>query len=199
LDDLEMKLHIQRSLSEKELIQGCRQGQEKARRRLYELYAGRMLGLCRRYVGDRDTAEDIMIQGFMRVFERIAQYSGEGSFEGWMKRIMINEALGYLRKAKTMYLEVDIEKAEQEPDFGFLESHLEAAELLAMIDRMPPGYKTVFNLYAIEGYNHREIGALLGISENTSKSQLSRARMYLQHQLLERERVEKLNMKQNGK
>jgi RNA polymerase sigma factor (sigma-70 family) len=194
-----MKLHIQRSLSEKELIQGCRQGQEKARRRLYELYSGRMLGLCRRYVGDRDTAEDIMIQGFMRVFGRIAQYSGEGSFEGWMKRIMINEALGYLRKAKTMYLEVDIEKAEQEPDFGFLESHLEAAELLAMIDRMPPGYKTVFNLYAIEGYNHREIGALLGISENTSKSQLSRARMYLQHQLLERERVEKLNMKQNGK
>jgi RNA polymerase sigma factor (sigma-70 family) len=199
LDDLEMKLHIQRSLSEKELIQGCRQGQEKARRRLYELYAGRMLGLCRRYVGDRDTAEDIMIQGFMRVFERIAQYSGEGSFEGWMKRIMINEALGYLRKAKTMYLEVDIEKAEQEPDFGFLESHLEAAELLAMIDRMPTGYKTVFSLYAIEGYNHREIGALLGISENTSKSQLSRARMYLQHQLLERERVEKVNMRQNGK
>lgn len=194
-----MKLHIQRSLNEKELIQGCRQGQEKARRRLYELYAGRMLGLCRRYVGDRDTAEDIMIQGFMRVFERIAQYSGEGSFEGWMKRIMINEALGYLRKAKTMYLEVDIEKAEQEPDFGFLESHLEAAELLAMIDRMPPGYKTVFNLYAIEGYNHREIGTLLGISENTSKSQLSRARMYLQQQLLELERVEKTNMQQNGK
>lgn len=194
-----MKLHIQRSLNEKELIQGCRQGQEKARRRLYELYAGRMLGLCRRYVGDRDTAEDIMIQGFMRVFERIAQYSGEGSFEGWMKRIMINEALGYLRKAKTMYLEVDIEKAEQEPDFGFLESHLEAAELLAMIDRMPPGYKTVFNLYAIEGYNHREIGSLLGISENTSKSQLSRARMYLQQQLLELERVEKTNMQQNGK
>ena len=181
------------------MIEGCLQGQEKARRMLYERYAGRMLALCRRYVGDRDTAEDVMIQGFMRVFERIAQYSGEGSFEGWVKRIMINEALAHLRKAKTMYLEVDIEKAEMEPDFGFMHGHLEAAELLGMIDRMPPGYKAVFNLYAIEGYNHREIAELLGINENTSKSQLSRARMYLQNRLLELERMEKAKTKDHGK
>lgn len=194
-----MKHRILRSLGDVDLIEGCLQGQEKARRMLYERYAGRMLALCRRYVGDRDTAEDVMIQGFMRVFERIAQYSGEGSFEGWVKRIMINEALAHLRKAKTMYLEVDIEKAEMEPDFGFMHGHLEAGELLGMIDRMPPGYKAVFNLYAIEGYNHREIAELLGINENTSKSQLSRARMYLQNRLLELERMEKAKTKDHGK
>jgi RNA polymerase sigma factor (sigma-70 family) len=194
-----MKHRILRSLGDVDLIQGCLQGQEKARRMLYERYAGRMLALCRRYVGDRDTAEDVMIQGFMLVFERIAQYSGEGSFEGWVKRIMINEALAYLRKAKTMYLEVDIEKAEMEPDFGFLNGHMEAAELLGVIDRMPAGYKAVFNLYAIEGYNHREIAQLLGIKENTSKSQLSRARMYLQNRLLELERMEKAKTKDHGK
>jgi RNA polymerase sigma factor (sigma-70 family) len=128
-----------------------------------------------------------MVTAFVKIFERINQYSGEGSFEGWMRRIMVNESLMYLRKNKNMSLNIDIEEVYELPQFNRLEDHLEAADLMTLINQLPVGYRTVFNLYAIEGYSHKEIGEKLSVSENTSKSQLSRARSSLQKQLVELE------------
>ena len=195
-----MKLQIQKSTLETELIIACKKQNAKAQRALYDKHASHMLGLCKRYIKGEMEAEDVMIKGFMKVFTKIDLFEGEGSFEGWMKRIMINEALGYIRKNKSMYLEMEIEAADKEPDFDTLSTELEAMGLLKMVNGLPSGYRTIFNLYAIEGYAHKEIAELLGISENTSKSQLSRARMHLQKRLLESEKVlEKKKLNQDGK
>jgi len=195
-----MKLQIQKSTSETDLLKACKKQNAKAQRMLYDKYAASMLGLCRRYVHGEQEAEDVMIGGFMKVFSKIGSFEGKGSFEGWIKRIMINESLGHIRKHKAMYLETDIEAADKEPDLDKLSSALEAKDLLKMINELPSGYRTIFNLYAIEGYSHKEIGELLGINENTSKSQLSRARVQLQKKLLETEDVlKKKNMVKDGK
>ena len=143
-----------------------------------------MFSVCRRYVMQLQEAEDILVCGFTKVFQKLDQYKGQGSFEGWVRRIMVNECLTFIRRNKSMYLEVEIEKASREPDFQKLSDQLEVEDLEKMIDRLPMGYKTVFNLYAIEGFSHKEIAEKLGISENTSKSQLSRARVHLQRLLL---------------
>ena len=195
-----MKLQIQKSTLETELIIACKKQNAKAQRALYDKHASHMLGLCKRYIKGEMEAEDVMIKGFMKVFTKIDLFEGKGSFEGWMKRIMINEALGYIRKNKSMYLEMEIEAADKEPDFDTLSTELEAMDILKMVNGLPSGYRTIFNLYAIEGYSHKEIAELLGISENTSKSQLSRARMHLQKKLLESEKVlEKKKLNQDGK
>ncbi len=146
-----------------------------------------MFAVCRRYVQEVHEAEDVLVTGFTKVFQKIDQFKAEGSFEGWIRRIMVNQALTHIRKNKSMYLEVEIEKAEREPDYNQLQNKLEVEDLQKLIDRLPTGYKTVFNLYAIEGYSHREIAEQLDISENTSKSQLSRARVHLQKLLVEAE------------
>ena len=140
-------------------------------------------------------AEDVMVAAFTKIFERVNQFKNEGSFEGWIRRIMVNESLTYLRKNKSMYVETDIEAAEREPDYTKLENQLEADDLLKLIGELPAGYRIVFNLYAIDGYSHKEIADQLGISENTSKSQLSRARIFLQKRLLE---LENLEMKESN-
>lgn len=168
-----------------DLIEGCKKQDRHAQRFLYEHYSGRMLGLCSRYVKDKMEAEDVMVAGFTKVFDRIKQYKGEGSFEGWIRRIMVNESLTYLRKNKSMYLETDIEAAEREPDYNKLGGELEAEDIRKVIADLPTGYRIVFNLFALDGYSHQEIAMQLGISENTSKSQLSRARVLLQKKLLE--------------
>lgn len=170
-----------------ELIDGCKKRDRHAQRFLFEHYSGRMLALCYRYVKDRMDAEDIMVVAFTKVFDRISQFKGEGSFEGWVRRIMVNESLTYLRKHKSMYLETDIEAAEREPDYDKLSNELEAEDLRKLIADLPTGYRIVFNLYAIDGFSHQEIAAQLGVSENTSKSQLSRARALLQKRLSELE------------
>jgi RNA polymerase sigma factor (sigma-70 family) len=184
-----MKLQIQKSSSETELIKACKKQNSKAQRVLYDKYASPMLGLCKRYIKGEMEAEDVMINGFMKVFTKIDLFEEKGSFEGWMKRIMINEALGFIRKNKSMYLEIEIEAADKEPDFDKLFTELETKDLLKMVNELPSGYRTIFNLYAIEGYSHKEIAEMLGINENTSKSQLSRARMHLQKKLLASEKV----------
>ncbi len=195
-----MKLQIQKSTKEADLIKACKKQDARAQRELYEAYAPLMLGMCRRYVKGALEAEDVMIKGFMKVFTKIDLFEGKGSFEGWMKRVMINEALGYIRKNKAMYLEVEIEAADKEPDFDTLSTSLEVKDLMIMINALPSGYRTIFNLYAIEGYSHKEIGELLGINENTSKSQLSRARMHLQKKLMEVEKdLEKKTKHEDGK
>lgn len=170
-----------------ELIDGCRRQDRHAQRFLFEHYSGRMLALCCRYVKDRMDAEDVMVVAFTKVFDRIKQFKGDGSFEGWIRRVMVNESLTYLRKNKSMYLETDIEAAEREPDYNKLDGHLEAEDLRKLIADLPTGYRIVFNLYAIDGFSHQEIASQLGVSENTSKSQLSRARALLQKRLIETE------------
>ena len=172
---------------ELEWIEGCKKRDPRAQRLLYECYAPRMYALCCRYIPSKTAAEDVLVTAFTKIFERIDQYRGEGSFEGWIRKIMVNESLSYLRSNKNMYLEEDIDTMVHEPDLAKLENHLEAADLLQLMAELPAGYRMVFNLYAIDGYSHKEIAMQLGISENTSKSQLSRARAFLQKALAKME------------
>ena len=181
-----MQFKIYRA-KEDELIRGCLRRDGSAQKQLYDTYSSKMYGLCYRYVKDPMEAEDILVISFMKVFEKIDQFKSEGSFEGWIRRIVINEALTCLRKHRSMYLEADLEKVDHDPNYKGLSDHLEAEDLIQMINDMPTGYRIVFNMYAIDGYSHKEIAESLGISENTSKSQLSRARTYLQKVLKEQE------------
>lgn len=179
-----MNFTIYRS-REDDLITGCRRGEHHAQQRLFDLYSSRMYSICLRYVRNTMQAEDVLVTAFTKVFDKIDQFKGDGSFEGWVRRIIINEALTSLRKSRAMMIETDLQQAEREPDYDRLSDHLEAEDLLKMIEQLPPGYRVVFNMYAIDGYSHKEIADHLGISENTSKSQLSRARTYLQKLLAE--------------
>src|SRR6478609_2280569 len=183
-----MRFKIYRA-SEPEMIEGCKKGDRHAQKQLYDRFSGKMYALCCRYVKDKMEAEDVLVTAFTKILDRIDQFKNEGSFEGWIRRIMVNESLSYLRKNKSMYLETDIEAADHEPNYEGLESQLEAEDLLKLISELPSGYRIVFNLYAIDGYSHKEIGDQLGINESTSKSQLSRARSFLQKRLLELEGV----------
>ncbi|CAN5185297.1 RNA polymerase sigma factor [soil metagenome] len=180
-----MKLQIQKSLCEEKLIDACIKNKSAAQKELFERFSSKMFTICLRYIKDASEAEDVLITGFMKVFEKLNQFQFQGSFEGWIRKIIINEALGYIRQHKTLFLEVDIDRI----DKGFLvPDSLEEEDLLVMIQNLPIGYRTIFNLYAIEGYSHKEIADLMGINENTSKSQLSRARTILKKMLLEHEK-----------
>lgn len=182
-----MEFQIYRA-KETEWIEGCKRQDSLAQKRLYEHYSSRMYALCCRYIPSKMEAEDVLITAFTKLFEHIDQFKGEGSFEGWMRRIVVNESLTYLRRNKNMYLETEIEAADRAPDYAKLEDNLQAEDLLRLIGQLPTGYRMVFNLYAIDGYSHKEIADQLGISENTSKSQLSRARALLQKNLVEIEK-----------
>lgn len=170
---------------EAQLLKALRKQDPKAQRQLYEKYSSRMLGLCVRYAGDEMIAEDIMVEGFMRVFNKIDQFNSDGSFEGWIRRIMVNESLGYLRKQKRILEDTLSDEAVNIPDYNLADQDLHAEELLHMISELPVGYRTVFNLYAIEGYSHGEIAVMMNVSESTSKSQLHRARALLQKMVFE--------------
>ncbi len=159
-------------MTESELIEACRRNDRTAQKLLFEQYAPFMLGLCRRYVGVHEDAEDVMLRGFFKVFDKIDYYKGEGSFEGWIRRIMVNESLMFLRLKQQLRYSEDVQEYHLSDEEPGVVDKLSAEEIIALIDEMPPGYKTVFNLFMIEGYKHREIAEELGISINTSKSQL---------------------------
>jgi RNA polymerase sigma factor (sigma-70 family) len=169
--------------TETQLITALQRADSRAQKALFERYSSKMLTICVRYVSNRYEAEEILMDGFMRVFEKIGQYKSEGSFEGWIRRIMVNESLMYLRKNKQWRAEIALEDAPPEADTAFADQDLLAEDLLNLLEQLPAGYKTVFNLYAIEGYSHAEIAESLGITESTSKSQLHRARALLQRLL----------------
>lgn len=179
-------------LNEKQLIEGCVRQDKLAQKMLYEKYASSLLGICMRYAQDKPEAEDILQEGFLKIFLRIKQYSGEGSFEGWMKRIMVNTAISNYRKQQKHYYQQDINDVNEsdmdvdsvEPDTAFSRN-----ELLKIIQDLPPGYRVVFNLFAVEGYKHKEIAEILNIDETTSKSQFSRARKLIQKRLHEISRI----------
>lgn len=175
--------------SDDQLLEGCLRDQRIAQEALYKKYAPTMFGICLRYAVDRPQAEDIMQEGFVKVFSHIKQFRREGSFEGWMKRIFVNTAIEWLRKNAVMnqMLDVDVTPLNrvQPDDFH----QLSAKDLMGFIQSLAPGYRTVFNLYAIEGYSHREIGEMLGISEGTSKSQFARARYMLEKIVLNTQKL----------
>ncbi|GAB3798328.1 RNA polymerase sigma factor [Spirosoma humi] len=169
--------------TEAQLIVALKRGESRAHKIVYERFAGKMLAVCTRYCANRDDAEEVMLDGFMRVFEKIEQFREEGSFEGWIRRVMVTESLMFLRKAKQWRQEVPIDEVTVEPDYEWADTAVNENDLMRLVNQLPDGYRTVFNLYAIEGYAHAEIAEMLGISEGTSKSQLSRARMMLQANL----------------
>jgi RNA polymerase sigma-70 factor (ECF subfamily) len=173
---------------DQQAIEGCKRNDRHAQRFVYEYYSRKMYALCCRYIKDKMEAEDVLVTAFTKVFDRIDQFKNEGSFEGWIRRIVVNESLTFLRRNRGMYLETEIEAAEREPDYSQLQNELEAEDLRKLIADLPTGYRIVFNLYAIDGFSHQEIAEQLGISESTSKSQLSRARVLLQKRLIELEK-----------
>jgi RNA polymerase sigma factor (sigma-70 family) len=173
-----------------ELIEGCQLGKRKAQEILYKLFAGKMLGVCMRYATDKMEAEDMLQNGFIKVFDKMKDFRGEGAFEGWVRRIMVHAAIEYYRKHHKMMQLVEMDLAGEEQSVNAVAaSSLEAKDLLAMIQTLPPGYRLVFNLYALEGYAHKEIGEMLNMSEGASKSQLSRARTILKEMVTKAEGV----------
>ncbi|MBK5285189.1 MAG: sigma-70 family RNA polymerase sigma factor [Bacteroidia bacterium] len=171
-------------MADDEIIRSCIAGDARAQKTLFEKYSRRMMGICLRYAADREEAEDMLQDGWIKVFGNLKSFRFEGSAEGWIKRVIVNTCLETLRKNKKMANNVDIEMAEQIKYSEINSSDaLSVKELLGIIHRLPTGYRTVFNLFAIEGYSHKEIGEKLGINESTSKSQYSRARAHLQKML----------------
>lgn len=169
--------------TETQLIAALKRGESRAHKVVYERYSGKMLAVCTRYCANRTDAEEVMIDGFMRVFEKISQFREDGSFEGWIRRVMVTESLMFLRKSKQWRQEIPLDDITVEPDYEWADTAVNENDLLRIVNQLPDGYRTVFNLYAIEGYAHAEIAEMLGISEGTSKSQLSRARVILQASL----------------
>ena len=168
--------------TESELVEGCKKGNPSDQRALYQQYHRLLFGICLRYADTRDDAQDLLQDAFIRIYNYVESFRGEGSFEGWIKRITVRICIEYCRR-KSRFLQVDLNEArEVQIDTGIW-SEMNREEILHLIRQMPAGYRMVFNLYAVEGYNHQEIGEMLGISEGTSKSQLSRARNFLQQRL----------------
>ncbi len=165
-------------MTELELIQACKNEDRKAQKLLYNRYSPKMFGVCMRYCKNREDAEDVLVEGFFKVLTNIHQYSGAGSFEGWIRRIMVNESLMFLRKRHNFKLTVEVSNIEIKTNVS-IEDELMAADILALLDKLPTGYRTIFNLYVLEGFKHREIAEKLGISINTSKSQLILAKKRL--------------------
>ncbi|WP_207429728.1 RNA polymerase sigma factor [Pedobacter sp. SYSU D00535] len=180
-------MNISRKLAVDDLLEGCRRGERRAQELLYKMLASRMLGVCTRYAKDRYEAEDMLQIGFVKVFQKVKEFRGEGSFEGWIRRIMVNSAIEVYRKNQRMLDVVDINEVYDVQQVTFDMNGLETKDLLRLIQQLPAGYKLVFNLYAIEGYSHKEIADQLGITEGASKSQLSRARAVLKEKIMKLE------------
>lgn len=163
-----------------EIVQGCKQQDRKAQKALYDRYSPVMYGVCLRYMKNQADAEDMLIEGLFKAISKIDQFNEEGSFEGWVRRIVVNECLMALRKNNVLKFAEEIQPNLDHTEELSVEDNLIAEDLLKLLDHLPNGYRTVFNLYVLEGYKHREIAEELGISINTSKSQLILARKRLE-------------------
>ena len=166
------------------IIQRCQEGSQRAQKELYELFKAKMFGVCLRYSNNYEDAEDILQDGFLKVFEKIGQFAFRGAFEGWMRRIMVNTALERYKKESQVINIGDNIKDYEEISDAEIHSNMSAQELVKFVQELSPKYRLVFNMYAIEGYSHKEISNALDISEGTSKSNLSRARSILQDKVL---------------
>lgn len=171
------------------LIEKASKGDRRAQHQLFEMFSPKMLGVCRQYLKNNDLAEEVMLSGFLKMFTNLNNFKNEGSFEGWIRRIMVNESISQLRKDKKLHFVSEAEIDNTTDHSTYMETELEEADIQKMIDALPDGYKTVFVLYAVEGYKHSEIGELLQISENTSKSQLFKARKMLQNMVKQQNNI----------
>jgi RNA polymerase sigma factor (sigma-70 family) len=168
------------TITEPDLLEGCRRGDRKMQHELYNRFAPKMYGVCLRYASNAEEAEDILQEGFIKIFNKINSYRGEGSFEGWIRRIFVNTAIEHFRKK--IYLQPISETEENTVEGKYLSvlDSLAEKDIIQLVQQLSPGYRTVFNMYVVEGYTHKQIAEMLGISEGTSKSQLSRAKLILQ-------------------
>jgi RNA polymerase sigma-70 factor (ECF subfamily) len=187
LEDLEAYVPPKEILlnnSEQELVLACAAGEKLAQKRVYELFSGKMLNICRRYAKDQEHARDLMHDGFIKVFLNIGKFKGQASLQTWITRIMINNSISAIRKEVRRGIKVNLEDVQiPEPDPQFFEANdaeeISAREVFEKISELPLGYRTVFSMYVLDGYSHREIAEELDISEGTSKSQLAKAKRLL--------------------
>ena len=176
-------------ISESDLIEGCLRGDRKMQYALYERFAPKMYGVCLRYAANTEEAEDILQEGFIKVYKKISSYRGDGSFEGWIRRIFVNTAIEHFRKKNYLQPITEQEESTIEGKYVSVLDSLAEKDIIQLVQQLSPGYRTVFNMYVVEGYTHKQIADILGISEGTSKSQLSRAKLILQD--LVRKHIEK--------
>ena len=171
-------------IADSDLIAGCVNGDRKMQYELYQRFAPKMFGVCLRYAGNAEEAEDILQEGFIKIFKKIGSFRGEGSFEGWIRRIFVNTAIEHFRSKS--YLQPITEKEESTVEGQYLSvlDNLAEKDIINLVQQLSPGYRTVFNMYVVEGYTHKQIADILGISEGTSKSQLSRAKLILQDMVI---------------
>jgi RNA polymerase sigma-70 factor (ECF subfamily) len=179
------------SVEDLQIVDGCLEGNRNSQESLYKKYSRKMFAICLRYAKNQETAEDILQDGFIRVFGALNTFRKQGSLEGWIRRIMVNTALEYHRKEVKMYTISEAAEVSSESSDADALSQLSNIEVLELLKSLPLGYRNVFNLYAIEGYNHAEIAEMLQISEGTSKSQLSRARSLLQQKVIQLNQISK--------
>ncbi len=171
-------------MTDEQLVAGCLKGEPIAQRELYKSYARKMMSICMRYANGREQAQDILQDGFVKVFQKMDHYRGDGPLGGWIARTMVNTALDHIRRNKPYDQSLDLTEAEYlHAEDEHVLSGMSTDELMGLIQALPTGYRTVFNLFAIEGYAHKDIAGMLGISENTSKSQFMKARAYLRRLL----------------
>jgi RNA polymerase sigma-70 factor (ECF subfamily) len=177
-------------MSETEIIKGCIKHDRASQKALYEMLYGKMMGVCMRYAKSRDEAKDMVQEGFLKVFNNIRNFAHNGSFEGWVRRIMVNTAIDHLRKNKHEYLIVstvranDVADRPDESDEEDFLSNINKEDILKAVQQLTPAYRTVFNLYVIEGFTHKQIAEMLDINEGTSKSNLAKARFNLRKNLI---------------
>ncbi len=184
-----MQLFEDKSHLIERMLEKAKEGDRRAQKAIYDALADKMFALCIRYMGDRDTAEDVLQDGFVTLFAKLDTYTGEGSFEGWARKIFVNTALMSLRKNDVLKESEDVDSARAvSSEAPSAIQNLGYKELCRMISELPAGFRTVFNLYVVEGLSHQDIAEALGISVNTSRSQLLRARAMLQAKIKEREK-----------
>ena len=176
-------------MTEFELIQGCIREDRRTQRELFNRYAGKMMTVCLRYARHRMEAEDLLQDSFIKVFDHIKSFEGKGSFEGWIRRIVVNTALKNISRHSFQKEGIGLENIQESSEDPSVFSHLSEQELLSLISSLPNGYRICFNLYVIEGFSHREIGEMLHIEESTSRSQLVKARNMLQNMVLKSQKI----------
>lgn len=174
------------NIPESDLIRACIAGNRAMQEELYRRFAPKMYAVCMRYANNADDAQDLLQEGFIKVYRNLEKFRAEGSFEGWVRRVFVNTSIEHFRRKNTLYSITEKEEnVIEDSDITALDN-LAEKDIIALVQELSPGYRTVFNMYVIEGYSHKEIGKILGISEGTSKSQLARAKAILQKKVQER-------------
>ena len=176
-----MSMQSNHNMSESDLIKGCLEGDRRAQEYLYQRFSPKMYGVCLRYAGKAEDAQDILQDGFVKIFKNLHMYRGDGSFEGWIRRIFVNTAIEHYRRQVNLYPVTENHESLLETKEISAFDSLSVKDLMKIVQQLSPGYRTVFNLYVVEGYSHKEIAEMIGISEGTSKSQLARAKGVLQN------------------